>query len=148
MAGQKALSSKKLFIRERIFKMGLFNKKRNEDKDFKLETVSTRLDVLAKEKELMADFKEELVTDLRDFAVANDMIDEDTIELITVLKKYGKKLDNFMELSYTAAEIEIVKTEKLEEAIVSLESDIRGVKNELANTNKILEKIAKNLEKK
>lgn len=148
MAGQKALSSKKLFIRERIFKMGLFNKKRNEDKDFKLETVSTRLDVLAKEKELMADFNEELVKDLRDFAVANDMIDEDTIELIPVLKKYGKKLDNFMELSYTAAEIEIVKTEKLEEAIVSLESDIRGVKNELANTNKILEKIAKNLEKK
>ena len=148
MAGQKALSSKKLFIRERIFKMGLFNKKRNEDKDFKLETVSTRLDVLAKEKELMADFNEELVKDLRDFAVANDMIDEDTIELIPVLKKYGKKLDNFMELSYTAAEIEIVKTEKLEEAIISLESDIRGVKNELANTNKILEKIAKNLEKK
>ena len=128
--------------------MGLFNKKRNEDKDFKLETVSTRLDVLAKEKELMADFNEELVKDLRDFAVANDMIDEDTIELIPVLKKYGKKLDNFMELSYTAAEIEIVKTEKLEEAIISLESDIRGVKNELANTNKILEKIAKNLEKK
>ena len=127
--------------------MGLFNKKRNEDKDFKLETVSTRLDVLAKEKELMADFNEELVKDLRDFAVANDMIDEDTIEFIPVLKKYGKKLDNFMELSYTAAEIEIVKTEKLEEAIVSLESDIRGVKNELANTNKILEKIAKNLEK-
>lgn len=148
MAGQKALSSKKLFIRERIFKMGLFNKKRNEDKDFKLETVSTRLDVLAKEKELMADFNEELVKDLRDFAVANDMIDEETIELIPVLKKYGKKLDNFMELSYTAAEIEIVKNEKLEEAIVSLESDIRGVKNELANTNKILEKIAKNLEKK
>lgn len=128
--------------------MGLFNKKRNEDKDFKLETVSTRLDVLAKEKELMADFNEELVKDLRDFAVANDMIDEDTIELIPVLKKYGKKLDNFMELSYTAAEIEIVKTEKLEEAIVSLESDIRGVKNELESTNKILEKIAKNLEKK
>ena len=128
--------------------MGIFSKKRNEEKDFKLHEVTTRLDVLAKEQELMEDFSKDIEKDLRDFAVANDMIDEDTIELIPVLKKYGKKLDNFMELAYTSAEIEITKTEKLEDTIKELESDLRGVKNELATTNKTLERIAKALEKK
>lgn len=128
--------------------MGLFSKKRNEEKDFKINEVSTRLEVLAKEKELMEDFSKDIEEDLRNFAVANDMIDEDTIELIPILKKYGKKLDNFMELAYTSAEIEIIKTESLEESIKELEHDLRGVKNELATTNKTLERIAKALEKK
>lgn len=127
--------------------MGLFSKKK-EEKDFKINEVSTRLEVLAKEKELMEDFNKDIEEDLRNFAVANDMIDEDTIELIPILKKYGKKLDNFMELAYTSAEIEITKTESLEESIKELEHDLRGVKTELATTNKTLERIAKALEKK
>lgn len=127
--------------------MGLFSKKK-ETKEFEIENVESRLDVLEKEKELYKDFTEELVEDLKNFAVANDMIDEDTIELIPILKKYGKKLDNFTELAYKSAEIEIEKVEALEDNMTKIENDLDGLRKELANTNKILERVAKALEKK
>lgn len=127
--------------------MGLFTKKK-ETKEFEIEKVESRLDVLKAEKELYKDFTEELEKDLKDFAVANDLIDEDTIELIPILKKYGKKLDNFTELAYKSAELEIEKVEVLEDNMIKIENDLDGLRKELANTNKILERVAKALEKK
>jgi len=127
--------------------MGLFSKKK-EEKTFEVENVETRLDVLKKEKELLNDFTEELEQDFKNFAVANDMIDEDTIELIPILKKYGKKLDNFTELAYKSAEIEIEKVEALELNMTRMEIDLDGLRKELITTNKTLERIAKALEKK
>lgn len=127
--------------------MGLFTRKK-ETKEFEIEKVESRLDVLNAEKELYKDFTEELEQDLKNFAVANDMIDEDTIELIPILKKYGKKLDNFTELAYKSAELEIEKVEVLEDNMITIEKDLDGLRKELANTNKILERVAKALEKK
>lgn len=127
--------------------MGLFSKKK-EEKTFEIENVESRLDVLEAEKELLNDFTEELEQDFKNFAVANDMIDEDTIELIPILKKYGKKLDNFIELSYKSAEIEIEKYEALELNVTRMEIDLDGLRKELITTNKTLERIAKALEKK
>lgn len=127
--------------------MGLFTRKK-ETKEFEIEKVESRLDVLKVEKELYKDFTEELEKDLKNFAVANDMIDEDTIELIPILKKYGKKLDNFTELAYKSAELEIEKVEVLEDNMIKIENDLDGLRKELANTNKILERVAKALEKK
>lgn len=127
--------------------MGLFTRKK-ETKEFEIEKVENRLDVLKTEKELYKDFTEELEKDLKNFAVANDMIDEDTIELIPILKKYGKKLDNFTELAYKSAELEIEKVEVLEDNMIKIENDLDGLRKELANTNKILERVAKALEKK
>ena len=63
--------------------MGLFTRKK-ETKELEIEKVENRLDVLKTEKELYKDFTEELEKDLKNFAVANDMIDEDTIELIPI----------------------------------------------------------------
>lgn len=127
--------------------MGLFTRKQ-ETKEFEIEKVENRLDVLKTEKELYKDFTEELEKDLKNFAVANDLIDEDTIELIPILKKYGKKLDNFIELAYKSAELEIEKVEVLEDNMIKIENDLDGLRKELANTNKILERVAKALEKK
>ena len=127
--------------------MGLFTRKK-ETKEFEIEKVESRLDVLKAEKELYKDFTEELEEDLKNFAVMNDMIDEDTIELIPILKKYGKKLDNFTELAYKSAELEIEKVEVLEDNMIKIENDLDGLRKELANTNKILERVAKALEKK
>lgn len=127
--------------------MGLFTRKK-ETKEFEIEKVESRLDVLKVEKELYKDFTEELEQDLKNFAVANDMIDEDTIELIPILKKYGKKLDNFTELAYKSAELEIEKVEVLEDNMIKIENDLDGLRKELANTNEILERVAKALEKK
>lgn len=127
--------------------MGLFSKKK-EEKTFEIENVESRLDVLKAEKELLKDFTEELEQDFKNFAVSNDMIDEDTIELIPILKKYGKKLDNFTELAYKSAEIEIEKVEALELNMTRMEIDLDGLRKELITTNKTLERIAKALEKK
>lgn len=128
--------------------MGIFSKKRKEEKTFEVESVETRLDVLKAERELMTDFAQELETDIKNFMIKEDMIDEDYIELIPVIKKYAKKFDNLVDLSYKSAEIEIEKYEALEEALIKLTDDNRLLRSELKETNKTLERIAKALEKK
>lgn len=128
--------------------MGIFSKKRKEEKTFEVESVETRLDVLKAERELMTDFTQELETDIKNFMIKEDMIDEDFVELIPVIKKYAKKFDNLVDLSYKSAEIEIEKYEALEEALIKLTDDNRLLRSELKETNKTLERIAKALEKK
>lgn len=128
--------------------MGIFNRRKKEVNEFEVEKVETRLDVLKAERELMTDFTQELETDIKNFMIKEDMIDEDYIELIPVIKKYAKKFDNLVDLSYKSAEIEIEKYEALEEALIKLTDDNRLLRNELKETNKTLERIAKALEKK
>ena len=128
--------------------MGIFSRKRREEKEFEVEKVETRLDVLKAERELMTDFAQELETDIKNFMIKEDMIDEDFVELIPVIKKYAKKFDNLVDLSYKSAEIEIEKYEALEEALIKLTDDNRLLRAELKDTNKNLERIAKALEKK
>ena len=128
--------------------MGIFNRRKKEVNEFEVEKVETRLDVLKAERELMTDFTQELETDIKNFMIKEDMIDEDFVELIPVIKKYAKKFDNLVDLSYKSAEIEIEKYEALEEALIKLTDDNRLLRTEIKETNKNLERIAKALEKK
>lgn len=127
--------------------MGLFKTKRREEVKTE-KSIETRLDVLETEKELLKEFSEEFSNDMKKLMIEEDMIDEDTIKAIPYIKKYGKMFENLTELSYESAEIEIRHAETIEKAICELELDMEGIKKELESTNKILDKIAKVLEKK
>lgn len=127
----------------------------NDGKELDLNDVTTRSDLLKKMELEVDDTKHEVITDIKNIMISEDAFDEDSVKYIPLIKKYLVKLDNFMKLSFKASEIEIKKTEELEDEIKGLHKELAAVSKDMdtlaknaAKQNEILERIAKALEKK
>lgn len=127
----------------------------NDGKELGLNDVTTRSDLLKKMELEVDDTKHEVITDIKNIMISEDAFDEDSVKYIPLIKKYLVKLDNFMKLSFKASEIEIKKTEELEDEIKGLHKELAAVSKDMdtlaknaAKQNEILERIAKALEKK
>ena len=127
----------------------------NDGKGLDLNDVTTRADLLKKMELEMDDTKHEVITDIKNFMISEDAFDEESVKYIPLMKKYLVKLDNFMKLSFKASEIEIKKTEELEDEVKGLHKELAAVSKDMdtlaknaAKQNEILERIAKALEKK
>lgn len=127
----------------------------NDGKELDLNNVTTRSELLKKMELEVDDTKHEVITDIKNVMISEDAFDEDSVKYIPLIKKYLVKLDNFMKLSFKASEIEIEKTEELEEEVKGLHKELAAVSKDMdtlaknaAKQNEILERIAKALEKK
>lgn len=127
----------------------------NDGKELDLNNVTTRSELLKKMELEVDDTKHEVITDIKNVMISEDAFDEDSVKYIPLIKKYLVKLDNFMKLSFKASEIEIKKTEELEDEIKGLHKELAAVSKDMdtlaknaAKQNEILERIAKALEKK
>lgn len=129
--------------------MGIFSKKfRAEETLEKIERCDTRLELLDEAQEFIEGSTEELFEDVRDILVKTDSIDEDFVECVPVLKKYGTKLGVLMRIIFKSSRIEIKKINELEKQNEKLESAVTAMEKEMETQNKILERIAKAIEAK
>ena len=129
--------------------MGIFSKKfRAEETLEKIEHCDTRLELLDEAQEFIEGSTDELIEDVRDILIKTDSIDEDFVEYVPVLKKYGTKLGVLMKIVFKSFRIEIKKIDELEKQNKKLESAITAMEKEMETQNKILERIAKAIEAK
>lgn len=137
--------------------MGFFTRKFKErdEKELELGSVDTRMELLKESRLELEDLTEDVYTDVKKLCIEEDVFDEKTVKIIPYITKYLKRYDRLMDLSWKAAEIEIKKAETAEETFAKMQKELSYVANaterltrQYEEQNKILERIAKSLEKK
>ena len=123
--------------------MAIFGKRWKKDNDeTDVTTIESRLKVFDETSKLTKELMDDMATDVRDFMIREDLIDDEFIEYIPMMKKYAHKLARLYELNEKACKIEIQKTEALEKRMESIEQSMATLADATKGQNRILERIA------
>lgn len=123
--------------------MAIFGKrwKKAED-ETDVRTIDSRLEVFDETSKLTKELMDDMATDVRDFMIREDLIDDEFAEYIPMMKKYAHKLSRLYELTEKACKIEIEKTEILEKRMENIEKSMATLAAATEGQNRILERIA------